>query len=181
MPNTLAGPTFLAIMGEQFKRSRSGDRFWFETSNPDLAFTIGETKFLLFRYKLLLLLLFFYFSFYFCFFFSRTTPRDSQSHYSQVTVRQRRQHSTHADESLRASVQLVSIIIIRFSSLNKKTKKRWRCESTKRNFSLFHFCRNPLVNCNEIPSVDLTLWKDIRSPSSMRHPLWPIPKLSPWG
>jgi peroxidase len=38
---TLVGPTFLNIMAEQFLRTRTGDRFWFESGNPDVAFTIG--------------------------------------------------------------------------------------------------------------------------------------------
>lgn len=32
VPGTLAGPTFLCILTEQFYRTRVGDRFWFENS-----------------------------------------------------------------------------------------------------------------------------------------------------
>ncbi|XP_046420327.1 peroxidase-like [Neodiprion fabricii] len=35
----LAGPTFVCILLEQFYRTRAGDRFWFESSDQDVAFT----------------------------------------------------------------------------------------------------------------------------------------------
>ncbi|XP_011500917.1 PREDICTED: peroxidase-like [Ceratosolen solmsi marchali] len=39
---TLVGPTFLDILTEQFWRTRVGDRFWYETGDPDIAFTIEQ-------------------------------------------------------------------------------------------------------------------------------------------
>lgn len=38
----LAGPTFLCIMLRQFQQTRVGDRFWFETGDPKIAFTIEQ-------------------------------------------------------------------------------------------------------------------------------------------
>lgn len=37
--DTLAGPTFLCILTEQFYRTRVGDRFFFERGNKDTAFS----------------------------------------------------------------------------------------------------------------------------------------------
>jgi len=45
----LAGPTFLCIMLRQFQQTRIGDRYWFETGEPKVAFTMGM---LMMRYKL---------------------------------------------------------------------------------------------------------------------------------
>jgi len=45
---TLAGPTFLCILTRQFQQTRIGDRYWFETGDPKIAFTIGT---LMTRYK----------------------------------------------------------------------------------------------------------------------------------
>lgn len=42
VPGTLAGPTFLCILTEQFFRTRVGDRFWYESGDTDTAFTVGE-------------------------------------------------------------------------------------------------------------------------------------------
>lgn len=38
---TLAGPTFSCIMTRQFQMTRIGDRYWFETADPEIAFTFG--------------------------------------------------------------------------------------------------------------------------------------------
>ncbi|XP_032681178.1 peroxidase-like [Odontomachus brunneus] len=39
---TLAGPTFLCIMTRQFQQTRIGDRYWFETNDPEIAFTLEQ-------------------------------------------------------------------------------------------------------------------------------------------
>ncbi|XP_014475655.1 PREDICTED: peroxidase-like [Dinoponera quadriceps] len=39
---TLAGPTILCIMTRQFQQTRMGDRYWFETEDPELAFTLEQ-------------------------------------------------------------------------------------------------------------------------------------------
>ncbi|KAJ8915001.1 hypothetical protein NQ315_002526 [Exocentrus adspersus] len=41
VPGTLAGPTFLCILTEQFYRTRVGDRFWFENSGAT-GFTLAQ-------------------------------------------------------------------------------------------------------------------------------------------
>ncbi|XP_071641804.1 peroxidase isoform X1 [Temnothorax longispinosus] len=38
----LAGPTFLCIMLRQFKQTRIGDRYWFETEDSKITFTIEQ-------------------------------------------------------------------------------------------------------------------------------------------
>lgn len=53
VPGTLAGPTFLCILTEQFYRTRVGDRFWFENGNPDTGFTLGIIAFQSFPQQLL--------------------------------------------------------------------------------------------------------------------------------
>lgn len=42
VPGTLAGPTFLCILTEQFYRTRVGDRYWFENAGQ---FTLGRNSF----------------------------------------------------------------------------------------------------------------------------------------
>lgn len=42
VPGTLAGPTFLCILTEQFYRTRAGDRFWYENGNPHTGFTLEQ-------------------------------------------------------------------------------------------------------------------------------------------
>ncbi|KAK9874567.1 hypothetical protein WA026_005400 [Henosepilachna vigintioctopunctata] len=42
IPGTLAGPTFLCIMAEQFTRMRVGDRFWFENGDQGTGFTLNQ-------------------------------------------------------------------------------------------------------------------------------------------
>ncbi|CAL7938615.1 unnamed protein product [Xylocopa violacea] len=42
VPGTLTGPTFLCIFVRQFYRTRVGDRYWFETDDSELAFTIEQ-------------------------------------------------------------------------------------------------------------------------------------------
>lgn len=39
---TLAGPTFLCILTEQFFRTRAGDRYFFENGNQETGFTLGK-------------------------------------------------------------------------------------------------------------------------------------------
>ncbi|XP_020300497.1 peroxidase-like [Pseudomyrmex gracilis] len=42
VPGTLSGPTFLCIMLKQFQKTRIGDRYWFETGDPKIAFTLEQ-------------------------------------------------------------------------------------------------------------------------------------------
>ncbi|KAG8035072.1 hypothetical protein G9C98_001562 [Cotesia typhae] len=42
--NALAGPTFLCVLIEQFYRTRVGDRFWFESPDPVVAFTREQLR-----------------------------------------------------------------------------------------------------------------------------------------
>ena len=38
------GPTFASIMGETFRDLRSGDRFWYETDQPNVRFTFRQLR-----------------------------------------------------------------------------------------------------------------------------------------
>ncbi|KAK9723435.1 hypothetical protein QE152_g19233 [Popillia japonica] len=44
VPGTLAGPTFLCILTEQFYRTRAGDRFWFENSDQFTLAQLNEIR-----------------------------------------------------------------------------------------------------------------------------------------
>nr|XP_023017889.1 peroxidase-like [Leptinotarsa decemlineata] len=44
VPGTLAGPTFLGILTEQFYRTRTGDRFWYENRNENTGFTLQQLQ-----------------------------------------------------------------------------------------------------------------------------------------
>lgn len=38
----LLGPTLTCLIADQFYRLKVGDRFWYESSDPTLAFTLGK-------------------------------------------------------------------------------------------------------------------------------------------
>nr|UCR61002.1 peroxidase [Aphelinus asychis] len=111
VPGTLAGPTFLNILSEQFWRTRVGDRFWFETGNPEIAFTIEQ-----------------------------------------------------------------------LSEIRKASISRLMCDNgdniqlmQRRGFEQVSQS-NPLIRCEDIPAIDLSLWRDIQNPGVAS---WSTP-VSPW-
>ncbi len=40
--DSILGPTFRCLVGDQFKRLKWGDRFWFEEGGQPNSFTLGE-------------------------------------------------------------------------------------------------------------------------------------------
>ena len=42
VPGGTLGPTFQCIVGDQFRRLRLGDRFWYEEPNQVGSFTLGK-------------------------------------------------------------------------------------------------------------------------------------------
>ena len=40
--DAMIGPTFKCLVGDQFRRIRMGDRFWYEEPNQAGSFTIGN-------------------------------------------------------------------------------------------------------------------------------------------
>ena len=40
--DAMVGPTFKCLVGDQFRRIRMGDRFWYEEPNQAGSFTIGN-------------------------------------------------------------------------------------------------------------------------------------------
>ena len=41
-PGSAMGPTFTCLLGNQFKKLRSGDRFWYERDDPTIGFTLEQ-------------------------------------------------------------------------------------------------------------------------------------------
>ena len=41
LKDSFLGPTFTCIMAEQFRNLKLGDRFWYETSDNKIGFTMG--------------------------------------------------------------------------------------------------------------------------------------------
>ncbi len=41
VPGSILGPTFQCIVGDQFRRLRMGDRFWYEEPGQPGSFTTG--------------------------------------------------------------------------------------------------------------------------------------------
>lgn len=48
----LLGPTLTCLVADQFLRIKVGDRYWYETSDPDIKFTPGKrVPFLTYEYR----------------------------------------------------------------------------------------------------------------------------------
>ena len=43
--DAILGPTFKCLVGDQFRRIRLGDRFWYEEPNQAGSFSIGNKRF----------------------------------------------------------------------------------------------------------------------------------------
>ncbi|XP_034944440.1 peroxidase-like [Chelonus insularis] len=93
--DALTGPTFLCVIIEQFYRTRVGDRYWFESSDPVIAFTKEQ-----------------------------------------------------------------------LSEIRKTTLARFMCDNSDGIISIQRRAferlsdKNPLVSCDELPSIDFSYWKD---------------------
>lgn len=48
VPGTLAGPTFLCILTEQFYRTRAGDRYFYENGGNN-GFTLGNFRNIIYK------------------------------------------------------------------------------------------------------------------------------------
>ncbi|XP_011136247.1 peroxidase isoform X1 [Harpegnathos saltator] len=96
--DTLAGPTFLCIMTRQFQQTRIGDRYWFETQDPEVAFTIEQLN------------------------------EIRKSSISRLLC----DNGDHIRRMQRAGFHQVSVM-------------------------------NPLLNCDQLPQMDLSYWKDYGS------------------
>jgi len=44
LPGSIMGPTFTCIVGDQFARSKKGDRFFYDIANQPHSFTPGLKK-----------------------------------------------------------------------------------------------------------------------------------------
>ncbi|XP_043797588.1 peroxidase isoform X1 [Apis laboriosa] len=104
VPGTLTGPTFLCIFVEQFYRTRVGDRYWFERSDQELAFTIEQLN------------------------------------------------------------EIRKTSIARLFCDNGDNIQRMQQRGFEK-VSQF----NPIVSCDDIPSIDLSLWKDYAPTLTTQH------------